>query len=77
MEVAESLGLACPGGLKLASTSATGDVAVFRVDEPDAPGSLPTYTPDLVLKGAHSDVSPSACPSKLDRIGSHLTVYSL
>lgn len=58
MEIAENLGLARTGGLKLASTSATGDVAVFRVDEPDAPGSLPVYTPELVLKGAHSDVSP-------------------
>ncbi|CAL5219071.1 g834 [Coccomyxa viridis] len=44
------------GGLRLASTSETGDVAIFRVDEPDAPGSMPTYTPELALKGAHSDV---------------------
>lgn len=48
------------GSLRLASTSETGDVAVFRVDEPDAPGSRPTYTPELVLQGAHKDVRPTA-----------------
>ena len=58
MYIAESLGWVFPGGLRLASTSETGDVAIFRVNEPDAPGSMPTYTPELALKGAHSDVSP-------------------
>ena len=48
------------GSLRLASTSEGGDVAVFRVNEPDAPGSRPTYTPELVLQGAHKDVRPSA-----------------
>lgn len=29
---------------------------MFRVAEPNTPGSAPGYTPELVLKGAHSDV---------------------
>ena len=29
---------------------------MFRVAEPATPGSAPGYTPELVLKGAHSDV---------------------
>ncbi len=68
MHVAESLGLLCAGGLRLASTSEKGDVAIFRVDEPDAPGSMPSYTPELVLKGAHSDVSPFSCRVKFTQL---------
>ena len=43
----------------LASTSAKGDVAVFRVTEPEAPapGSSPAYAPAINLKGGHKDVS--------------------
>ena len=43
----------------LASTSAEGDVAVFRVAEPEAPapGSSPAYAPAVNLKGGHKDVS--------------------
>ena len=63
----------CPGGLKLASTSATGDVAIFRVDEPDAPGSMPTYTPEVTLKGAHSDVSPFSYPLDSPNCGNLLS----
>lgn len=68
----------CAGNLMLASSSATGDVAVFRVTEPDAPGSSPAYTPELTLKGAHKDVSLSYYLSKiynlvLTTIKSHTT----
>ena len=45
----------------LGSTSAEGDVAIFRVTEPEAPapGSSPAYAPAVNLKGGHEDVS---CP---------------
>ena len=49
----------------LASTSAQGDVAIFRVTEPEAPapGSSPAYAPAVNLKGGHKDVSHCVHPS--------------
>ena len=49
----------------LASTSAEGDVATFRVTEPEAPapGSSPAYAPAVNLKGGHKDVSCCVYPS--------------
>ena len=49
----------------LASTSAEGDVAIFRVSEPEAPapGSSPAYAPAVNLKDGHGDVSRHLYPS--------------
>ena len=51
----------------LASTSAEGDVAIFRVTEPEAPapGSSPAYAPAVNLKGGHKDVSRHVYPRYL------------
>ena len=66
----------------LASTSAEGDVAIFRVSEPEtpAPGSSPAYGPAVNLKGGHKDVSCHLYPSpvpllRLAKQPAHLTQH--